>query len=103
MKKIISLFRRNYEGDRLVRDELVLGAEWVVAGEGVATIKWGRHIVPCARWGAVPALRCKNGKPRTCGGLSLRKIPIRHRAWPGWIAGGEGNPADRWHLGGVYG
>ena len=23
MKKIISLFQRNYEGDRLVRDELV--------------------------------------------------------------------------------
>ena len=40
MKKIISLFQRNYETDRLVRDEVVPGAEWVIAGEGVATRKW---------------------------------------------------------------
>lgn len=39
MKKIISLFQRNYDGDRLVRDEIVPGAEWVIAGEGVATRK----------------------------------------------------------------
>lgn len=40
MKKIISLFQRNYDGDRRVRDEVVPGAEWVLAGEGVATRKW---------------------------------------------------------------
>lgn len=39
MKKIISLYQRNYETDRLVRDEVVPGAEWVIAGEGVATRK----------------------------------------------------------------
>src|SRR4051812_20540845 len=40
MQKIISLFQRNYDGNRLVRDEVTPGAEWVVAGEGVATRKW---------------------------------------------------------------
>jgi hypothetical protein len=40
VQKIISLFQRNYDGDRLVRDEVVPGAEWVLAGEGVATRKW---------------------------------------------------------------
>ena len=40
MKKIISLFQRNYDGDLLVRDEVVPGAEWVIAGEGVATRKF---------------------------------------------------------------
>lgn len=39
MKKIISLFQRNYDGDRLVRDEIVPGAEWVIAGEGIPTRK----------------------------------------------------------------
>ena len=39
MKKIVSLFQRNYDGDRLVRNEVVPGAEWVIAGEGVATQK----------------------------------------------------------------
>ena len=37
MQKIISLFQRNYDGDRLVRNEVVPGAEWVIAGEGVAS------------------------------------------------------------------
>ena len=32
MKKIPSLFCRNYDGDRLVRDEIVPGSEWVAAG-----------------------------------------------------------------------
>ena len=40
MKKIISLFQRNYDGDRLVRNEVVPGAEWVQNGEGVATRKY---------------------------------------------------------------
>lgn len=40
MKKIISLFQRNYDGDRLVRDEVVPGAEWVLNGEGWPTRKY---------------------------------------------------------------
>jgi len=40
MKKIISLYQRNYDGDKKVRDEVVPGAEWVLAGEGAATRKW---------------------------------------------------------------
>lgn len=39
MKKIISLFQRNYDGNRLVRDELVPGSEWVQEGLGIATRK----------------------------------------------------------------
>lgn len=40
MKKIISLFQRNYDGNRQVRDEVVPGAEWVISGEGKATRKF---------------------------------------------------------------
>ena len=40
MRKIQSLFMRNYEGDGQVRDEIVPGSEWVANGEGVATRKW---------------------------------------------------------------
>ena len=40
MKKIISLFKRDYEGTRLVYDEIVPGAEWVLADEDMATEKW---------------------------------------------------------------
>lgn len=40
MNKIITLFQRNYETDKLVRDEVTPGAEWVIAGEGVAARKF---------------------------------------------------------------
>lgn len=40
MKKIISLFERDYEGSRLVYNTVVAGAEWVLQGEGVATEKF---------------------------------------------------------------
>jgi len=40
VKKIITLFQRNHDGDHLVRNEVTPGAEWVIAGEGVATRKW---------------------------------------------------------------
>lgn len=40
MQKIISLYQRNYDGDRLVRDQVVPGAEWVLAGEGQPTRKY---------------------------------------------------------------
>lgn len=39
MKKIPTLFQRNHEGNRLVRNEVAPGAEWVLAGQGVATRK----------------------------------------------------------------
>jgi hypothetical protein len=39
MQKIISLFQRNYDGDKLVRNEVTPGAEWVINGEGIATRK----------------------------------------------------------------
>lgn len=40
MKKIPSLFMRNYKTDRLVRNEVVPGSEWVLNGEGEATTKF---------------------------------------------------------------
>ena len=46
MKKIASLFKRDYEGNRQVINEVVEGCEWVLEGEGTATrkIRWnGNH------------------------------------------------------------
>ncbi len=40
MQKIPSLFKRDYEGNSQVYDEVVEGSEWVLKGEGVATVKY---------------------------------------------------------------
>lgn len=96
MKKTLSLFQRNYDGDRLVRDELVPGAEWVAAGEGVATRKldgtccmwrdgklWKRHEL-------------KAGKTAPAGFEPAQEPDSVTGDVPGWVPVGEG-PDDARH------
>jgi hypothetical protein len=96
MKKIVSLFQRNYDGDHLVRDEVVPGAEWVVAGEGVATRKWDgtacmvRDSILYRRFDA------KNGKTPPLGFEPTQEPDPVTGHWPGWIKVGSG-PQDKWH------
>lgn len=96
MKKTISLFQRNYDGGRLVRDEIVPGAEWVAAGEGVATRK---HDGTCCMW--------RNGRLWKRHEVKARKpIPDGFEAaqapdgttgdTPGWVPVGDG-PEDARH------
>lgn len=96
MEKIISLFARNYDGDRLVRDEIVPGAEWVVAGEGVATHKWDgtscliRDGLMFKRYDAKPG-RTPPPKFERSGDPD----PVTGRV-QGWVPVGDG-PENRWH------
>lgn len=113
MQKIISLFQRNYDGDRLVRDEVVRGAEWVLAGEGVATRKWDGTCC-MVRDGKLYRRYDAKQQPTQPApdGRSLPKIkgakapppdfipaqdpdPITGH-WPGWLLVGDG-PDDQWH------
>lgn len=96
MKKIISLFQRNYEGDYLVRDEVVPGAEWVLAGEGMATRKFDG--TSCLVQGGKLYRRydAKHGKQPPDGFLPAQDPDPKTGHWPGWIAVGEGSQ-DQWH------
>lgn len=104
MKKIISLFQRNYDGDRRVRDEVVPGAEWVMNGEGVATRKWDgtcvmirdgkvykRYEVYVSK-GKVPPLNFE-------AATEVDKITGKQQ---GWVPIGDGSE-DQWHREAVIG
>lgn len=96
MKKIISLFQRNYDGDRLVRDETVPGAEWVVAGEGVATRKWDGTACLVRAGVLYKRYDAKRGKtPPPHWEPAQDPDPVTGH-WPGWVPVGNG-PEDRWH------
>lgn len=96
MKKIISLYQRNYDGDRLVRNEIVPGAEWVAAGEGVATRK---HDGTCCMvrdgklWKRYDA---KQGKTPPPGFEPAQDADPNTGHWPGWMPVSDDN-GDRWH------
>lgn len=97
MKKIISLFARNYQGDRLVRDEVVAGAEWVVEGEGIATRK---HDGTCCMVRSGKLYKRYEVKPGSKTPQLFEPADEQDPntgKWQGWVPVGEG-PEDRWHL-----
>ncbi len=98
MKKIISLFQRNYDGDRLVRDEVVPGAEWVLAGEGVATRKWDGTCCMIQHGEIYRRHDVKKGRAKPDGFIPAQSPDPTTGHWPGWVKCSADNPADRWHM-----
>lgn len=97
MKKIPSLFQRNYDGDHLVRDEVVSEAEWVIAGEGVATRKWDGTACMVRNGRLYKRYDAKQGKTPPAGWEPCEEAPDPHTGhWPGWVPVGI-SAEDRWH------
>lgn len=96
MRKIQSLFQRNYDGDRQVRDEVVPGAEWVVNGEGRATRKWDGTCCMIRQGKLFKRYEVKpNGQP-PAGFEPANEVDENTGKQQGWVAVGNG-PEDRWH------
>ena len=96
MQKIISLFQRKYDGDRLVRDEVVPGAEWVLLGEGVATRKFDGTCCMVRGHKLYKRYDAKRGKPAPEGFEPAQEADPVTGHWPGWVPVTEA-PEDRWH------
>lgn len=96
MRKIQSLYARNYDGDRLVRDEVVTGSEWVIAGEGIATRKMDGTSCMVRDGALYKRFDAKHGKTPPAGFVPAQDHDPVTGHWPGWVAVGDG-PEDRWH------
>lgn len=96
MKKIISLFQRNYDGDRLVRNEVVPGAEWVINGEGTATEKVDGTCCLIENGVLYKRYDAKKGKTPPSNFRPAQDPDPLTGHWPGWVPVGDG-PEDRWH------
>jgi hypothetical protein len=101
MKKIISLFQRNYDGDRLVRDEVVPGAEWVIAGEGQATRKYDGTCCMVKDNRIFKRYDCKEGKTPPVGFIPAQDPDPITKHWPGWLECEPTNPSDKWFFEGL--
>ena len=97
MKKIPSLFKRDYEGTRQVYDEVVEGCEWVQAGEGAATEKYDGTACLIRDGVLYKRYDAKKGKQPPEGWEPCEDAPDPKTGhWPGWLKVGDG-PEDRWH------
>ena len=118
MKKIPSLFKRHWTGDRQVYNEIVPGSEWVLKGGGLATVKWdgtacmikdnilykrySRRLTPKGKrllktsQSYIP--KESDFKPAPDNWIMSEPKPDRHTAsWPGWVLVDENDPSDKWH------
>ena len=100
MKKIPSLFERDWEHDRSrVLDQQVSSTEWVTAGEGIATVKIDG--TPClVREGKLyKRYDAKQGKTPPIGWEPCEDAPDPNSGhWPGWVPISVDNPPDRWYV-----
>jgi hypothetical protein len=96
MKKIISLYQRNRDGDRLVSDEVVPGAEWVIAGEGTATRKFDGTccMVRCGK--LFKRYEVKHGKTPPADFEAATDVDENTGKQQGWRPVSEG-PEDAYH------
>jgi hypothetical protein len=83
-----------------VRDEVVPGAEWVVAGEGVATEKIDGTRCLWQDETLFKRYDAKHGKKPPAGFIPAQDPDPVTGHWPGWIRVG-GGPEDRWHREGI--
>lgn len=87
MKKIQSLFQRNYEGDRQVRNEIVPGSEWVANGEGWATRKWDGLALKIEANQAYVRYDAKVGRKPPDDFVPAQPEPDPQSGhWPGWVS-----------------
>lgn len=96
MRKITSLFKRDYDGTRLVYDEVVPGAEWVLAGEGVATRKFDGTCCMVRGGRLYKRFDATLGKVPPAGFIPAQEPDPVTGHWPGWMLIGDG-PDDKWH------
>jgi hypothetical protein len=99
MKKIISLFQRNYETDHLVRNEVVPGAEWVLRGEGKATVKFDGTCCLYRGHKWFKRYDAKGGKKPPADFLPAQPEadPVSNH-WPGWVLVRIDRAEDKWHV-----
>lgn len=96
MRKIISLFQRNYDGDRLVRNDVVPGAEWVIAGEGHATRKYDGTCCMIRDGRVFKRHEIKPGGKPPPNFEQANEVDEATGKQQGWVPVG-GGPEDKYH------
>lgn len=97
MEKVITLFKRDHEGTGRVYNEIVEGAEWVMAGEGRATEKIDGTACLIRDGKLYKRYDAKKGKtPPPDFEPAQDPDPITGHC-PGWLPVSETDPQDKWH------
>lgn len=97
MKKIPSLFVRDWDGDpSLVTDEVNPSCQWVIDGEGVATQKHDGTSCLVKNGEFFKRYTLRKGKAAPEGFVPATDLDENTGKQEGWVPVGDG-PEDAWH------
>lgn len=99
MKKIPTLFEREFENHRIVkvlpkvREDLA----WVLKGDGIATVKWDGACCAVFHGDFYKRYDAKHGKPIPANAIKCQpRADLVTGHLPCWVLCDRTNPADKW-------
>lgn len=99
MKKIPTLFKRTFT-DHVVTEisaEVTPGLEWVLQGDGIATVKWDGACCTILNGEFYKRYDAKRGKPVPAGAIKCEEAPDPVTGHlPCWVKCDLRNPGDKW-------
>ena len=100
MKKIPTLFERVYENHKIVEilPKVTEGMEWVLAGEGIATVKWDGSCCAIIDGELYKRYDAKKGKRPPEGAIPCCDPDPVTGHWPHWVKCSKDNPSDKWFV-----
>ena len=98
MKKIPTLFVRTFEGHNVTKTlpEVTPGFEWVLAGEGIATVKWDGACCAIINGELYRRYDAKRGKTPPEGAIPCCDPDPVTGHWPHWVKCDPNRPDDKW-------
>ena len=101
MRKIPTLFKRIYKDHQVAETlpEVTEGMEWVLEGEGIATVKYDGACCAIIDGELYKRYDAKHGKKPPEGAIPCQPEPdpvTTH--WPHWVKCREDEPSDKWFL-----
>lgn len=100
MKKIPTLFKREFENHRVKRilPEVTEGCEWVLKGEGVATVKFDGSCCAIIDGLFYKRYDAKKGRKPPKGAIPCSKPDPITGHWPHWVKVDRDKPEDKWFI-----
>lgn len=100
MKKIPTLFKREFANHKVVgiTDEVTPGMEWVLEGEGEATIKFDGACCAVINGIFYKRFDAKKGRKIPEGAIPCCEPDPITGHWPHWVKVDKNNPADKWFV-----
>lgn len=101
MRKIPTLFKREFRDHKvvLIMDDVTPGLEWVLNGEGEATLKMDGSCCAVINGECYKRYDAKAGKTPPVGAIPCQNAPDPVTGhWPHWVKLSRDNPSDKWFI-----